>query len=478
MRRKVSISCIILIVFMFICIQNVYGMQIFIKTETEKNITLEVESSDTIEAVKAKIQEKESIPSKQQILIFDDKELQEGRTLADYDIQKESTINLKIKKEYPSGTTITEVTSNDVIWLKEESNGQIFWFGIDNSNGVFTKGSQFWVRIISKDIDNEEWLQYYNNIDKQLKNDNLLIFLIGVTNPNQEEYTMLNEQVEVYVQHPDDWLEEIQAICINEENDESVYSEIVELDYPSGKTKFTTLNLNHFSPYAIYEEKYQVKFDANGGEFKDGANVFTIEKWENEYEKDLEKPTKDGYKFIGYFTEKIGGTSFEKYLAEAGIDNDLTFYARWEEIIIEDDENDNIDEDVNIKDDNMGSISGDNVNSEDDSMGNVSGDNVNSEDDSMGNESGDNVNSEDNNMGSVSDDNVNINDGNESIDDNKEIIADNNNELTNGKINNNSNSNKLVENNPQTGDNILLIIGVLLMPIIITIVIRKFKKLG
>ena len=175
-----------------------------------------------------------------------------------------------------------------------------------------------------------------------------------------------------------------------------------------------------------------MKFDANGGEFKDGANVFTIEKWENEYEKDLEKPTKDGYKFIGYFTEKIGGTSFEKYLAEAGIDNDLTFYARWEEIIIEDDENDNIGEDVNTENDNMGNILGDNDN---------------------------------------------INDGNESIDDNKEIITDNNNnELTNGEINNNSNSNKPVQNNPQTGDNILLIIGVLVVLVIVTIVIRKFKK--
>lgn len=99
----------------------------------------------------------------------------------------------------------------------------------------------------------------------------------------------------------------------------------LRVEYKDGgyvETTFTVMKNNSLSTF-------KVTLNANGGKFKN-TNILTIDKWEKELENSLEEPTRNGYVFKGYYTEKTGGTKLEMILAESGIDKDYTFYAQWE----------------------------------------------------------------------------------------------------------------------------------------------------
>ena len=73
------------------------NMQIMIKTLTGKTLCLSVNSNDTVNEIKQKIQQKEGIPLEQQRLVFNGKQLEDGNTIADYGIQADSSIHLVLR---------------------------------------------------------------------------------------------------------------------------------------------------------------------------------------------------------------------------------------------------------------------------------------------------------------------------------------------------------------------------------------------
>ena len=211
-----------------------------------------------------------------------------------------------------NGTTSAEITHNGVIWLKEESDGTSAWYGVDNSQGTFAKGSRFWVRWLSAENDPKEYQEYFEKLDeahkKQVEENKLWIFLTGVTGPDGKDYTDLGIDVKIpyYIQLGDDWDEEdVNALFISETEDEPVdvrfgtvesfNSEFENINFPETTGSYARLLLRHFSPYAVYDKVDNDNQDDDGESDKKNKDDSKNEEYENKSNSYDNQSSESGY---------------------------------------------------------------------------------------------------------------------------------------------------------------------------------------
>lgn len=366
MKRKILISSVILIVCMFLIIPKVFAFTMkvtcvnILAEEEDKEFTLEVESSDTIEAVKNKIKDKKGIPVDKQELVFTEKVLEEGRTLADYNIQKGSSINLNIKPskiifDANSGTGTMEPQSFTYGEKQEISantftrEGYVFncWNTEKDGSGVsyndrksisieedITLYAQ-WLKL--EFIDNVT-IDFYNEIENITKDelDETQTVAFGLLATNKI-LVFDTENNKVFDKNGKEML----SIDVAQDNkvtlaenlsvSDSIIYKVVETDYEFFiKEGILTIPKEIKVVFAEDIKTYKIIFDANGGKFRDDIKSIDIEDIINFDYETFEKPKREGFAFVGFYTED-NRSYYDVMNSEAGIEEDTIFYAKWEQ---------------------------------------------------------------------------------------------------------------------------------------------------
>lgn len=159
------------------------------------------------------------------------------------------------------GMTSVEVTENGIIWLREESydsnlgRNTAAWYGLDNTSGIFKKGSRFYVQWLNENDHPEAFANIDSNTKAEVEDDNGWLFKVGVIAPDGTRYEKLDEKVDLYVQIGDDWdRDDLAAFYISQGEDENIPVRYETSDYPEGEDEFGIMTLSHFSPYFIYDK--------------------------------------------------------------------------------------------------------------------------------------------------------------------------------------------------------------------------------
>ncbi len=392
MKKYKLLFAIVFSMFLMIPI-HVYAFHLNVEIIGNGDTVIEAESSDTISAIKGKVEDVLGIPAEKQIISFNGNKLEDGRSLENYGVTEDKKIQVSLKDEL---TTIKIVVDNPIEGAKPDYTADVVVSNDDNSKKIEMKDVKIgWYKLsddlsdktlLSEDDVFEKGQRYYPNftsesddlVEAELEKNNYMIsddvnhFLNGnlVTMYNYfyiGGVKSINHEIEKLIIGKE-FPEKVKVVFVTEDEEKVLEFDAIEwieidengnkLDLASGLVEANkryipgidvtnnTVFDKYFSmmdvrtkhtfngkdiPYFVgTDEIYEVVFDANGGIFKNDIKTMNIEDIINFNYDAFEKPTKNGYKFIGFYT-KDGKSYLEVMNSETGIEEDTTFYAKWEE---------------------------------------------------------------------------------------------------------------------------------------------------